>query len=73
MGDNMLELKKARLKMYLDAERAILEGAQSYQIADRVLTRADLKYVQSVIADLMVELSTENLKSGRTKRITFLE
>ena len=32
---------------YLDAEKCILTGAQSYSIGDRSLTRADLKFITS--------------------------
>lgn len=45
----MLEDSTTRYNMYVQAEKAILEGAQSYTIANRTLTRADLRDVQSQI------------------------
>ena len=50
------EIKMQRLQMYLDAEQKILLG-QSYKIADRELTRANLKEVQAMINQLSAELS----------------
>ena len=47
--DTMLEDSTTRYNMYVQAEKAILEGAQSYTIANRTLTRADLRDVQSQI------------------------
>ena len=35
-----------RLKQYLAAEKAILEGGQSYKIGNRMLTRADLSEIR---------------------------
>ena len=36
----------ARLKQYLEAEKAILVGGQSYRIGNRTLTRADLAEIR---------------------------
>lgn len=38
-----------RLEKYLAAEQAILDGAQSYTIGSRTLTRGDLKAITSQI------------------------
>ncbi|MDR1621564.1 MAG: DUF6148 family protein [Synergistaceae bacterium] len=51
-----LEIKKARLKLYLKAEIAILSG-QSYEIEGLKLTRANLKEVQSMISRLEADVS----------------
>ncbi len=47
MADPAVSLTEARnmLALYLEAERAILRGAQSYTIKDRTFTRADLSDV----------------------------
>lgn len=66
-------LTRQRLSQYLEAERAILSGAQSYQIADRVLTRANLKEIQSKIDELIAEINLEENKFGRTKRAVFID
>lgn len=49
--------KKTRLQLYLTAEQAILNGAQSYTIGHRQLTRADLEQVQKEIDKLTVEVA----------------
>lgn len=41
-----------RLQAYREAEKAILEGGQSYRIGNRTVTRADLKEIQATIASL---------------------
>ena len=46
-----LELAQNRLALYLKAEKAILSG-QSYEVEGLKLTRANLKDVQDMIADL---------------------
>ena len=43
----------ARLKQYLEAEKAILVGGQSYRIGNRTLTRADLAEIRSEIKSLV--------------------
>lgn len=40
---------KSRLDMYYKAEQAILEGAQSYTIGSRHLTRAELAEIRKMI------------------------
>jgi len=42
----------ARLEMYYKAEAAILEGAQSYQMGSRQITRATIFRVQEEIREL---------------------
>lgn len=68
----MLEILKERLRMYLDAEKAVLSG-QSYQIGDRQLQRPDLNEIRSAISDLIAEINTLELKKGRTKRTVFID
>lgn len=47
-----LNTYKSRLDLYLKAEEAILEGAQSYSIGSRHLTRADLAEIRKMITTL---------------------
>jgi len=47
-----LEEVKRRLELYYQAEAAILEGAQSYSIGSRQITRATLPAVQAEIRQL---------------------
>ena len=69
---DLQELKR-RLGLYLEAERAILGGAQSYTIGERQLTRADLKYIQNAITALVEEINAAEYKLGGRKRVTFIE
>jgi hypothetical protein len=64
-----LEIKKARLKLYLTAEKAILSG-QSYEIEGLKLTRANLKDVQTMIANL--EAAVEKLSGNRRARLKYV-
>lgn len=50
--ESRLKLYKSRLELYLKAEAAILEGAQSYSIGSRHLTRADLAEIRKMITTL---------------------
>ena len=69
MAENTrLEIKKARLKLYLAAEIAILKG-QSYEIEGLKLTRANLKDVQSMIAQLESEIAKFGKRPARMKYI----
>lgn len=62
----ILEMKKARLEKYYEAEERILNG-QSYTLDFRTLTRPDLKAVQAMIQKLEGEIAAiEN--HGSTKR-----
>ena len=47
-----LERNTERLELYYEAERAILDGAQSYTIGTRSLTRANLAEITDMIAAL---------------------
>ena len=44
------KIQHVRLRMYLDAERAVLSG-QSYQIGNRQLTRANLSEIRKAIVE----------------------
>lgn len=65
-----------RLKQYKQAEKAILEGGQSYKIGNRTLTRANLAEVQAVITKLYAQGATDSDAAPaprRAKRIVFSE
>ncbi|WP_217562767.1 DUF6148 family protein [Paenibacillus sp. GbtcB18] len=67
---NRLEGLIARLELYITAEAAILDGAQSYSIAGRSLTRANLSEISKMIEYLEKEIAAENAKAlggGRNK------
>ena len=49
-----LERNSERLELYYEAERAILDGAQSYTIGTRNLTRANLAEITDMIAALAI-------------------
>lgn len=69
------EIQRERLQKYISAEDAILNGAQSYKIGNRELTRADLSEIRKVISDLIasgVTLEDEPI-AGRSKRVVFIE
>lgn len=66
MGADMnTERIRERLRLYVEAERAILLG-QEYQLGDRRLRRADLSEVRRAIEDLEAQMATAE---GRVKRI----
>lgn len=48
----MSQVQNERLKMYLEAEKAVLTG-QSYTIGNRTLTRASLSAIQAEINRLV--------------------
>ncbi|PAD73902.1 DUF6148 family protein [Paenibacillus campinasensis] len=61
---------RTRLSQYVACESAILSGAQSYSIAGRSLTRANLSEISSMIRYLENEIAAEEAKSrgqGRNK------
>lgn len=63
---------KNRLELYIKAEAAILEGAQSYSIGSRNLTRADLSEIRKMISTLedgIDELEAELSGGSRRKCI----
>lgn len=64
-----IEIKRARLKLYLQAERAILSG-QSYEIEGLKLTRANLKDVRDAIAK--IESDIEKLSRRKGARMKFV-
>lgn len=49
----------ARLDLYYRAEEAILDGAQSYAIGSRNLTRADLGEITEMIATLETKVAED--------------
>ena len=64
-----LEIKKARLRLYLEAEKAIL-SSQSYEIEGLKLTRANLKEVKDQIAKLEYEVT--RLSAKQRSRIKYV-
>ena len=56
-----LKIAEARLVLYYKAEKAILAG-QSYEAEGLKLTRANLKDVQSMIANLEAKISALKAK-----------
>jgi len=62
-----LALTKTRLAAYIQAEAAILGGAQSYSIGNRTLTRADLGIIADYITRLQMDLN--KLTRGGALRI----
>lgn len=70
--ETRLKTYKSRLELYLKAEEAILEGAQSYSIGSRHLTRADLAEIRKMISTLedgIDELDAELSGGSRRKCI----
>lgn len=64
-----LEQKLARLELYLNAEKAILDGAQSYTIGSRQLSRASLGEIRKQIKALEDEIAAlEAQLEGRKPR-----
>lgn len=72
MSNVTLELLKTRLQRYLEAEAAILRGAE-YQLGDRRLRRPDLSAVRAAIKDLEDEIAMLERSGGRVKRVVFIE
>lgn len=60
---NRLEKYKERLEMYYQAEEAILNGAQSYSLGSRNLTRANLAEVKEMIEYLEKQVVIEEAKA----------
>lgn len=71
----MNKIQNERLKLYLEAERAVLSG-QSYTIGNRTMTRANLSTIRKAIDDLLADGATldedGHASAGTTKRIVFL-
>lgn len=57
---------EARLALYVQAETQILNGAQSYSIGNRTLTRGDLADIAKWIERLEAELLNLN-RGGRIR------
>lgn len=56
----------SRLALYLQAEQAVLSGAQSYAVGGRNLTRANLAEIRAAIDDLYKRLAAaEAMESGK--------
>ena len=72
MNESRLDILKERLQLYITAEKQILDGAQSYNIGSRSITRANLSEVRQMIENLEKEISYEESKlkgKGRRKAI----
>lgn len=67
MSGNELQIAKERLQLYREAEKKILSGAQSYSIAGRSLTRANLGEVQKMISQLEADIRALETR-GTTRR-----
>ena len=64
-----LGLVTRRLELYLRAAEAILDGAQSYAIGSRNLTRADLSEITEMIDALLKEKEElEAMDAGGSRR-----
>ena len=71
MAGITLAQAQAQLDAYLAAETAVLQG-QSYQIAGRSLTRADLDSIQAGITlwnDRVSQLAVKSAGRGRTRTV----
>lgn len=68
----LIEILKNRLALYLEAEAAILRGAE-YQIGDRRLRRPDLSAVRAAIKDLQDEIALLERRGGRVKQVVFFD
>lgn len=70
-------LLNRRLKMYLEAEKEILSGAQSYTMDGRVITKANLAEIRNAINELISQGATveemENKKINKAKRVLFMD
>lgn len=74
MDIDLVTVKRKRLLAYMEAERAILLGAQSYTLDNRTLTRANLSEIRKQINDLIAEIALEESnKKGNTRRVVFVE
>ena len=65
---SMLEMTKERLKMYYEAEAAILTS-QSYSIGGRSLTRANLSEVRAAIKELEAKVAKLENRTRKVRRI----
>ena len=67
MIDRLAEYKN-RLELYYAAETAILDGAQSYAIGGRNLTRANLAEISRMIEHLINRIEVEQSRVNGTGR-----
>lgn len=69
-------IQNERLKMYLEAERAVLTG-QSYTIGNMTLTRANLSTIRATIDSLIaggaVLDDSQPVGQGMSKRVVFVD
>jgi len=72
---DLKSLKRQRLYAYMEAEKAILLGAQSYTLDNRTLTRANLAEIKKMISDLIAEIALEEsaAKNGNVRRAVFID
>lgn len=72
----MASLQNDRLKMYLEAEKAVLSG-QSYTIGERTLTRASLSEIRDAIDSLVAGGATiegyDSSPAGSSRRVVFMD
>ena len=74
MDVDIATIKRQRLFMYMEAEKAILQGAQSYTLDNRTLTRANLSEIRAEITKLIDEIAfADSLKYGNRRRVTFID
>jgi len=59
---------QTRLQQYTACETAILDGAQSYGVGSRNLTRANLKEIADMIKYLEQEITAEEAKASGKRR-----
>lgn len=70
--EERLKTYKSRYDLLLEAEKAILGGAQAYTIGSRSLTRADLSEIRKMIKDVedgIDELEAQLETGARRKAI----
>jgi hypothetical protein len=68
MSGITLAAAQARLQLYLDAEAAVLAG-QRYEIAGRMLQRADLAEIRKGIEHWNAQVSTLSARSSGRGRV----
>lgn len=66
-----LERYKKRLKMYYEAEEAVLLN-QEYTIGTKSLKRADLSTIRAAIKDLESQIETLETNGGKNKAGRFI-
>lgn len=71
MQKERLERYKRRLKMYYEAEEAVLLN-QEYSIGDQSMKRADLSTIRATIRELEEQIETLEANGGRNKAFRIL-